>query len=680
MEQKKESSEEDMESISMKESKEIKRTKIGNKEYDEDTMNRITIVRLTQVGMKPEEIKKILNVSRSLLWKWVHYDQRVPKKMGRPKKFNEEQLDFIYKNAEGKLTISNRASSRNIATKFFEEYHEQISNSYICKILLKKFGRPYRGINSVLLTEDHKAQRIAFAEDIISQGIKSSEIMFTDECRIILYPKINPKINVIRLSDSDKANIHSFDVNKKRTFLRPKFEVSIMVAGGICKAGLSNLVFCSGTMNNFSYKQFLIFLKQDMEQLKLKNNLPKDLLFQKDNASCHKSQESLEAIKVLFGDNTIWWPANSPDLSPIETVWAIVKQELTKRKNTTLDELRNNVLDIWAKFPDELCSKIVSEFEEKIIICQKENGNIINKKMLKKYRDNVNSENNENIKINIEYDWKTLRREKIFRIVYNDKIIGEIKKKTIKRIKSKLREKIVEYKKNNPKATKSTKLVGGVNKETYNNRIKNELEEINKQYESVIKYITKLSNINFIEQFLNKGFVNNKKYLINSNLSKKIELDERFIYELIKNLSLKKLTKDISIDEEIDIRLDNAEKRGKINSIRKYLPNEIKIEPFPNEQKKFKESDEEIDSETTELTIKDCCSQLKDLDENIKKFRRKNKDIREKEKKIRIPKLNQEQQKNDVPDDEENYADDESSYNSNEEGEDGAVEENEELE
>ena len=64
-----------MESISMKESKEIKRTKIGNKEYDEDTMNRITIVRLTHVGMKPEEIKKILNVSRSLLWKWVHYDR-----------------------------------------------------------------------------------------------------------------------------------------------------------------------------------------------------------------------------------------------------------------------------------------------------------------------------------------------------------------------------------------------------------------------------------------------------------------------------------------------------------------------------------------------------------------------------------------------------------------------------
>ena len=31
----------------------------------------------------------------------------------------------------------------------------------------------------------------------------------------------------------------------------------------ICKLGLYNLVFCSGTMNNFSYKQFLLFIKND---------------------------------------------------------------------------------------------------------------------------------------------------------------------------------------------------------------------------------------------------------------------------------------------------------------------------------------------------------------------------------------------------------------------------------
>ena len=91
--------------------------------------------------------------------------------------------------------------------------------------------------------------------------------MFTDECRVILYPKRNPEINVIRLNTEDKKNIHSFEVNKKRTFFKTKFEISIMVAGGISRYGLSNLVFCSGAMNNINYKQFLVFLKKDMEEI-----------------------------------------------------------------------------------------------------------------------------------------------------------------------------------------------------------------------------------------------------------------------------------------------------------------------------------------------------------------------------------------------------------------------------
>ena len=178
-----------------------------------------------------------------------------------------------------------------------------------------------------------------------------------------------------------------------------------MVAGGISKYGLSNLVFQSGIQNNFSYKQFLIFLKDDMDRIKKYNNLDNDLLFQQDNASCHKSRESMETIEVIFEKNKIWWPANSPDLSPIEIVWAILKQELSKRKNSNLNELRNNILDIWNRFPKELCLKIISEFDEKVKICQKEGGKILNKALIKK-----------NIKTNkaksAKYDWKSIKMEK----------------------------------------------------------------------------------------------------------------------------------------------------------------------------------------------------------------------------------------------------------------------------
>ena len=117
--------------------------------------------------------------------------------MGRPPKFTDEQKDFIYITSEGKMTIINKVSSRNISIQFSNKFHETISKSSVNNFLLKKFGKPYRGVNSILLTEEHIHQRLEFSNEIIKNNIKSSDINFPDECRIVLFPKVNPKINVI---------------------------------------------------------------------------------------------------------------------------------------------------------------------------------------------------------------------------------------------------------------------------------------------------------------------------------------------------------------------------------------------------------------------------------------------------------------------------------------------------
>ena len=44
-------------------------------------------------------------------------------------------------------------------------------------------------MNSILLTKEHILQRHTFAKEIIESDIKASQIMFTDECRIVLYIK-----------------------------------------------------------------------------------------------------------------------------------------------------------------------------------------------------------------------------------------------------------------------------------------------------------------------------------------------------------------------------------------------------------------------------------------------------------------------------------------------------------
>ena len=87
-------------------------------------------------------------------------------------------------------------------------------------------------------------------------------------------------------------------------------------------------------------------MKKDLDKFKKDNNLINDILFQQDNAACHTSYDSKAAIKILFDKSRINWPPNSPDLSPIENVWAILKEKLSKRKIRNLDILRENILDI----------------------------------------------------------------------------------------------------------------------------------------------------------------------------------------------------------------------------------------------------------------------------------------------------------------------------------------------
>ena len=47
-------------------------------------------------------------------------------------------------------------------------------------------------------------------------------------------------------------------------------------------------------------------------------------------------------------------------------MWAILKEKLAKRKIKNLDELRENILDVWIKFPTSLCEKLCKKLDEKL--------------------------------------------------------------------------------------------------------------------------------------------------------------------------------------------------------------------------------------------------------------------------------------------------------------------------
>ena len=75
-----------------------------------------------------------------------------------------------------------------------------------------------------------------------------------------------------------------------------KKDNGIMISGGICKEGLGRIIFHSGNVNSFAYRQVLNFYKEDIDKFSNK-------IFQQDGAKAHSSKSSKEEIEKLFGNN-----------------------------------------------------------------------------------------------------------------------------------------------------------------------------------------------------------------------------------------------------------------------------------------------------------------------------------------------------------------------------------------
>ncbi len=84
-----------------------------------------------------------------------------------------------------------------------------------------------------------------------------------------------------------------------------------------------------------------------------------DFIFQQDLAPAHTAK----GTKSWFNDHGVTvldWPANSPDLNPIENLWGIVKRKMRDTRPNNADELKATVKETWASIPPQQCHKLIT--------------------------------------------------------------------------------------------------------------------------------------------------------------------------------------------------------------------------------------------------------------------------------------------------------------------------------
>ncbi len=136
---------------------------------------------------------------------------------------------------------------------------------------------------------------------------------------------------------------------------------SLMVWGCISAFGMGSLHVLEGTMNA---ERYIKVLEQHMLPSRWR-------VFQQDNAKPHTAAITTawlrsRRVRVLN------WPACSPDLSPIENIWCIIKRKIHQRWTQTLQQLETYIMQEWDQIPE--LQKLITSMPRRLQTVLKRRG------------------------------------------------------------------------------------------------------------------------------------------------------------------------------------------------------------------------------------------------------------------------------------------------------------------
>ena len=216
-----------------------------------------------------------------------------------------------------------------------------------------------------LLIDAKKKARSEWCLEKIRWKKEWNFIWFSDEKRFCLDGPDGINYYWHGLSDHEKDNYCA-----KRKFGGG----GIMVWGAISYFGKTEIVFIEKNLNSLQYieiikKYYFNFIKEYEDY--------EDFTFQQDNASVHTSKKTMRFFSKK-GINILGWPANSPDLNPIENVWGILVRSIY-RKGTinSIPELKRKIKEAWDSITLETLRKLVCSMEDRVFLVLKNEGGSI---------------------------------------------------------------------------------------------------------------------------------------------------------------------------------------------------------------------------------------------------------------------------------------------------------------
>lgn len=230
-----------------------------------------------------------------------------------------------------------------------------VHDSTVRKRLIEGGRKTIRPQKKQLLTAAMMKKRYDWAKLYKGWTVEDwRKVLFSDESHFLVQGQ---RSRFVRKSENEKLTTQHFDQTVKHPIKK-------MFWGCFSYKGTGSLVPIEGMMNSEKYKNLL---EQKLENELRKLDANGQALFQQDSAPCHVSK----VMRQYFTEKKIRcleWPGNSPDLNPIENLWAILKARLRKIDCTTKTKLIEAVIQLWFRDTQisENCKKLVDSMPNRV--------------------------------------------------------------------------------------------------------------------------------------------------------------------------------------------------------------------------------------------------------------------------------------------------------------------------
>lgn len=207
-----------------------------------------------------------------------------------------------------------------------------------------------------MLTQEHKENRVKWAKQ--HKNDDWSRTIFSDETVLQLFG------NTIRHWCKDTQS------NVKRI---PKNRQKVLVWGAF---SLKGKLPCHSFREIMDGPYYVNILQKHLIPIAT-TQFRRHWRFQQDNDPKHTSRTAKQFLDKHVPE-TINWPSNSPDVNPMENLWAILKRRVEKRRPRNLEELEKFFHEEWQREDSSVINHLVSSMRRRCLALISAQGERIN--------------------------------------------------------------------------------------------------------------------------------------------------------------------------------------------------------------------------------------------------------------------------------------------------------------